>query len=80
MIERHYSLRQAAKAIGIDRHTLKAWLAADLAIEFPKVNRGSKLLIRESQLEAVLRCHGVESNFARRRRMLSALHQVRRTA
>jgi len=54
-LERHYSLSQAAKAIGVDRDTLKRWLAADLAMVMPDLPKGSKMQIPERHIEAVLR-------------------------
>lgn len=54
MIERRYSLSQAARLIGVGRKTLKLWLA-ECAIVLPSVHRGSKVMLRESQIEMVLR-------------------------
>jgi transposase len=53
-IEKRYSLGQAAKLVGVKASTLKLWLA-ECAIVLPEVPRGSKVLLRESQVEAVLR-------------------------
>jgi len=53
-LEKMYSLSQAAKLVGVHRHTLKLWLAAD-AILLPSVDRGGKVLIRESDVERVVR-------------------------
>ena len=53
-LERTYSLSQAAKLIGVYRKTLKRWLAAE-RIVLPRVAKGSKVLIRESDLERVVR-------------------------
>lgn len=62
-IEKRYTLRQAAKLAGIGRHTLRRWLEVDLAMVFPPVERGSFILIREADLEAVLRKHTAHSDW-----------------
>ena len=54
-IERHYSLRRAAKLVGVSHHTLKKWLREDLGRETARVPRGSKVLISGTELEFVLR-------------------------
>jgi predicted site-specific integrase-resolvase len=53
-LEKHYSLSSAAKVIGVDRETLKAWLRTDLGIVLPRVRHGGKVLIRERDLETIL--------------------------
>lgn len=53
-LERHYSLNQAAKLVGVQPKTLKMWLA-ECAIVLPEVARGSKVMLRESQIQQVLR-------------------------
>ncbi len=53
-IEKHLSLRAAAKRAGIDSKTLKDWMALDLGICFPKVRHGAKLLVLERDVEFVL--------------------------
>ncbi len=63
-LEKHYSLGQAAKTIGISRATLKKWLAEDMAMVLPNLDRGQKVLIRESDLELMLRRRRLKSNFA----------------
>lgn len=78
--ERHYTLRQAAEAVGVDRHTLKTWLTVDLAMEWPSVPRGSKMLIRESDLRAVVQRRMPRSNFTRRRKLLAALDDLHTSA
>jgi predicted transcriptional regulator len=55
MIERQYSLRRAAKLIGVSRPTVKKWLAEDLGLQFPRVERGSKLLVSGKQIEFLIR-------------------------
>ena len=54
VIEKHVSLRTAARQAGIDGKTLKNWMELDLGIRFPKVVLGSKLLVRERDVEFVL--------------------------
>lgn len=54
MIEKHYSLSGAAKLIGIERRALKKWLRIDLGIVIPRVRRGSKVLIRERDLQRII--------------------------
>ena len=63
-IERHYSLGQAAKLIGINRATLKKWLASDLAIVLPDLGRGNKVLIRETDLKYLLSKRAVRSDWS----------------
>lgn len=53
-IERRYSLTQAAKLVGVKRHTLRRWLQLDLGMRFPRVVSGGKFLITEAQINAVL--------------------------
>lgn len=53
-IQKHLSLRAAARMAGIDGKTLKDWMALDLGICFPKVRQGSKLLVLERDVEFVL--------------------------
>lgn len=62
-LERHYSLSQAARVIGVSRVTLKKWLAEEAMI-LPPMNRGERALIRESDLENMLRRRRVTPNFA----------------
>jgi predicted site-specific integrase-resolvase len=54
MLEKHYSLSEAARIIGVDRRALKRWLRQDLGILLPRVRRGGKALIRERDIERVL--------------------------
>lgn len=53
-IEKHLSLRRAARLAGVDGKTLKEWMARDLGICFPKVVHGAKILVRERDVEFVL--------------------------
>lgn len=53
-IEKHLSLRAAARQAGVDGKTLKDWMRLDLGICFPKVRHGAKLLVRERDVEFVL--------------------------
>lgn len=57
MIEPHYSLNKAATLLGVNRHTLRRWLEVDLGLSFPDVRQGSKMLISESQVQAVIKKH-----------------------
>ena len=54
MRERTYSLSAAAREIGIGRHALKHWLRQELGIVIPRVRRGSKVLIRERDLDRII--------------------------
>ena len=54
-IEKRYSLSSAAKNVGVSRDTLRRWLEIDLGMQFPNVTRGSKHLVSEAQVNAVLR-------------------------
>jgi predicted site-specific integrase-resolvase len=56
MIEKHYSLRAAARMVGVERETLKLWLAAE-GIVLPAVRRGSKVMLREKDVEIAVRKH-----------------------
>lgn len=47
-------LSQWALELGVDRHTLKRWLAAD-GILLPHVRPRAKTFIRENDIERVLR-------------------------
>jgi AraC-like DNA-binding protein len=50
----HLSLNAAAKQAGVGRKALKTWLARDLGICFPRVPHGSKILVRQRDVEYVL--------------------------
>lgn len=54
MRKRYYSLRQAATYIGVDRYTVKRWLAEDLGIIIPRVKHGAKVLIAEADLDKLI--------------------------
>jgi predicted site-specific integrase-resolvase len=54
MLEKHYSLREAAKQIGVDPRALKRWLRQDLGILLPRVRRGGKVMIRERDIQRVV--------------------------
>lgn len=64
MIERTASLSRWAKTIGIAPDTLKRWLAADLGMVLPRVSRGSKILIRERDIEIVYRKHVASADWS----------------
>jgi excisionase family DNA binding protein len=70
-IEKRYSLNEAAKLAGVSRHTLRRWLEVDLGFAFPDVKKGSKILVKESDVEAVLRIHSprVDQRLLRRGRI-----------
>ena len=53
-IEKRYSLSSAAKTVGVSRDTLRRWLEIDLGMRFPNVTQGSKHLVTEAQINAVL--------------------------
>lgn len=57
MISERYSIRKAARLIGISHVTLRRWLEIDLGYRMPAVTRGSKILLSERDIEAVLRKH-----------------------
>jgi hypothetical protein len=54
-IDKLYSLSSAAKAVGVSRDTLRRWFEIDLGMRFPHITRGSKHLVTEAQVNAVLR-------------------------
>lgn len=54
MREKHYSLRAAARELGVGPRALKNWLRQDLGIVIPRVRRGSKVLIRERDIERLI--------------------------
>lgn len=53
-MDKHYSLSAAARLVGVQRQTLKRWLAQDLGIPLPRVRHGAKVLIRESDIERLV--------------------------
>jgi hypothetical protein len=53
-IEKHLNLSSAARKAGVGRKALKRWLAKDLGICFPRVPRGSRILVLERDVEFVL--------------------------
>lgn len=69
MIEKTASLRSWAMQIGVQPKTLKRWLALDLCMVLPRVDRGSKVLIRESDIERVVRKRLATSDWKRKREM-----------
>lgn len=68
MISQRYSISEAARLIGIDRGTLRRWLEVDLGLRMPVVTNGSKILLNDAQIEAVLKKHSpsVDWNLLRR--------------
>ena len=63
MIEHCYSLRRAAKVLGVARGTLKVWLAQE-GLVMPELARGARAMIRERDLERLIRKRSPQSNFA----------------
>jgi predicted site-specific integrase-resolvase len=63
-LEKVQCLSQWAREIGVYRATLKRWLAADCAIVLPRVPKGSKVLIRERDIETVLRKRTARSDWS----------------
>lgn len=53
-----YSMRQAAKTLGISRDTLRRWLK-DGGYETPKVPRGSKVWLSDDDINRLLFTHNV---------------------
>lgn len=70
MITERYSIREAARLIGVSHNTLRRWLEIDLGYRMPAVPRGSKILLSEREIEAVLKKHSpqVDWNLLRRGR------------
>jgi predicted site-specific integrase-resolvase len=64
VIEKTASLRSWARQIGISPDTLKRWLAADLGMVMPQVERGAKILIRERDVEIVYRKHVASADWS----------------
>jgi predicted site-specific integrase-resolvase len=56
-IQKHLSLRKAARIAGIDSKTLKRWMERELGYCFPKVRHGSCILVLERDVELVLERH-----------------------
>ena len=54
MLEKHYSLGAAAKLVGCSPKTLKVWLRKDLGILLPRIKNGSRVMIRERDIEKVV--------------------------
>jgi hypothetical protein len=65
-IEKHISLHAASKKAGVGDGALKRWLMNDLGIVFPKVPRGSKILVLERDVERVLAKRRDARNVGRR--------------
>ena len=63
-IERTYSVRRAAKTIGITPRYLVRLLRVDLGLVLPPVQRGSHQMIRESDLEKLLEKRGPRKNWS----------------
>jgi len=52
VIQKMYSLRQAAKLLGVTRKTLRDRLD-DLGCHMPNVSQGSKILLSEEDIETI---------------------------
>jgi predicted site-specific integrase-resolvase len=74
VITERYSIRKAAKLIGVNRHTLRRWLEIDLGYRMPDVPQGSKILLSDRDIEAVLKKHSpmVDWQLLRRGRTAAA--------
>jgi hypothetical protein len=66
-MEKHYSLAAAAAMVGVDRKTLRRWLV-EMGFVLPDNPRRGIVLVRETDLNAVVRKHSVQSNFAAMRK------------
>lgn len=62
-LEKCYSLRKAAKILGVSRKSLKKMLLLDLALELPNLSRGQRNFIRESVLERLINKRSPKTNF-----------------
>lgn len=78
MISRRYSLSAAARLIGVNRHTLKAWLVAS-GLFLESLDRGSKFQLSEQDIERVLRTRSASSNPSRLR-VLREAHRQRKAS
>ena len=56
-LEKHLSLRAAARMVGISPHTLKKWLRKHSGILLPCVERGSRMMLRERDVQRVVEIH-----------------------
>jgi len=52
-LEKHFSLRKAAAAIGVHHDTLRNWLLQE-GIIIPRVRHGGRVMVRERDVEKVL--------------------------
>lgn len=54
----HYTMREAAKVLGVGRHSLRQWLKT-AGYEIPKVPRGCKVLLPVDDVLRLLSCRTV---------------------
>ena len=54
-----YTMRQAAKALGLGRDTFRRWLV-ESGFKRPRVARGSKILLTQADLDRVLATHSLQ--------------------
>jgi hypothetical protein len=71
-IERCFSLRKAAKVLGVGKTQLKRMLLVELQLVLPEVMRGSRQMIPESVLQRLIEKIGPH------RASPPSLHQVQR--
>jgi hypothetical protein len=57
-LERCYSLRKAAKILGVSRTSLRKMLLTELALVLPELRHGQRNMIRESVLERLMERRG----------------------
>jgi len=66
VIEKHLSLRKAAKLAGISHPTLKRWLYQYLGAVLPSVPHGGSIMVRERDVEYVMACRRDARNVIKR--------------
>ena len=57
MIEKHMSLRKAARKAGVHHNTLKRWMEREMGYSFPRVQHGSLILVLERDVESLIERH-----------------------
>lgn len=62
-LEKCYSLRKAAKILGVSRTSLKKMLLLELGLELPNLSHGQRNFIRESVLERLINTRAPKTNF-----------------
>ncbi len=66
-IEKMYSIREAARLIGISHNTLRRWLDIS-GYRMPDVSRGGKVLLSERDVEAIVKKHSAQLDWQLLRR------------